>query len=672
MTLTIKPQSGTEAARVYERLFEPGGPLSDIPDCPERWLFVDAETGIPFPGVAEHFLIAEQVWDPDLIPDIGDEPEKYWGRSQRDQDLTSAVAQLGIVEAYRRWCGKMEPKIGNRHESIMVSCPIPGHEDRNPSAWLNSDKNLGNCALCGGFDIWDLLAIHMGMPWPSYKTSNFVEVKERMAQELGLALVTSGGMEFVRPLPNPQPSEALVSSPAPNVVETPENTPVEAVNTEIQTEIHQTPDTSTETYETSRSEPMGTGSFTGIPIDWRNLLNPNDSTFLHEWMSAQQKSDLPKEYYLWIGLVGLGMTVGNNVQMDDATPVRANLLVCLLGPSGVGKSRAISPMITLLDELGGVERTDPESAQAIHRRLLKQTIDANGSDVVAAHEPVKYLAYIDEFSSLIARQARSSSTIKQAFMQLYDSASPWGYDAKIDPLERAKDHFVSVLTTSQPAVLGSLLDRNDANSGFLNRWVYASGIVPPPRSLITDNPLDIPFFVKLLRKIRTWSETVTEPLQFETQAFQKWDKFFHKNLAKFRDGSFDGPPIFTRSELLLKKLMLLFAIDGRRKWISVADVDRALALWPYIEKGYQFISKETTETAEVKIAATMEEAILATLNKYGQLPTGRIQRELGGAKINRLGGRAAYRRALAILVDTGSIEQVRSTRTMIYMLPAPG
>jgi len=88
------------------------------------------------------------------------------------EDVAPVVkASIGIVDAYHVWCGKMTPK-GAGVESIMVSCPMPGHADKKPSAWLNSEKDVGFCAVCQwGFDQLDLAAIKFGYDPRTYKKS---------------------------------------------------------------------------------------------------------------------------------------------------------------------------------------------------------------------------------------------------------------------------------------------------------------------------------------------------------------------------------------------------------------------------------------------------------------------------------------------------------------------
>src|ERR1051326_5307972 len=75
----------------------------------------------------------------DNIPDLGDDGLNL---SAEEEALDNAIKNLGIVEAYRIWCGKMQPKFGSgQKESIMCSCPNPAHPDKNPSAWMNRDKD---------------------------------------------------------------------------------------------------------------------------------------------------------------------------------------------------------------------------------------------------------------------------------------------------------------------------------------------------------------------------------------------------------------------------------------------------------------------------------------------------------------------------------------------------
>ena len=136
----------------------------------------------------------------DLVPDIST------GRSVQQCEMDAVIDGIDIVDAYNRWCAKMVADPKGKTESIMVSCPMPGHEDRTPSAWLGyppeAPQGLGNCPLCGGFDKYDIAAVKFGFDVPGYKTTAFRKLREHMAKDLGYVANTIG---------NPVRSKTMVS-----------------------------------------------------------------------------------------------------------------------------------------------------------------------------------------------------------------------------------------------------------------------------------------------------------------------------------------------------------------------------------------------------------------------------------------------------------------------------
>lgn len=119
-----------------------------------------------------------------------------------DAALDAAIEQVDIVEAYRRWIPKAPPSApAGQTESIMVSCPRPEHPDRNPSAWLNTEKGLYYCAACGtGGDVYDLAAIGHGMENYKRNPHTFHRLREAIGSDLGWSFYRDS-RGFTLPLP---------------------------------------------------------------------------------------------------------------------------------------------------------------------------------------------------------------------------------------------------------------------------------------------------------------------------------------------------------------------------------------------------------------------------------------------------------------------------------------
>lgn len=63
---------------------------------------------------------------------------------------------------------EVENEIWNRKgikkgKEIYFLCPIPAHNDHNPSCRWNSEKQVWFCDVCGIGGGWKSLAIHLGV-----------------------------------------------------------------------------------------------------------------------------------------------------------------------------------------------------------------------------------------------------------------------------------------------------------------------------------------------------------------------------------------------------------------------------------------------------------------------------------------------------------------------------
>lgn len=635
-------------------------PITEEPEGPERFLVLGADPEHNPILEWRHLRIpVDEVWDEDLIPDPGS------GQSQphthRENVREHLNRTLGILAGYQQWCGKSVPK-GRGSEGIKVSCPVPGHEDRNPSAWLNTDKDLGNCALCGGFDIIDLYAMTHGWAFPSYKATSFAAVHDQIAAEFGLAVINAGSDEAIA-IPREELSPARDAPAAPASDQT-------APVADPPGPLDALPDPEDDDPGKLLYFPNAAKT---VPIDWRNLLDRDSSTFLWDFMETGAPTDSPEEFFFWSGLVALGLAAGNRVRMVGQRGVRPNLMVCLVAPSGAGKSNALVPMKELVRS-SGIRLSDPESSQAVHKNLLDPELDEEDSKIVVRYRPVRMLIHVDEFSTIAGRSARSGATLKQALMSLYDSPAPWGADAKIDSLPQAEGHFVSTITTSQTQVLGQILERRDAMSGFLNRWVFTLGTVKEPDPFDFEVPVDYERLGAKLAKIESWAMDFErrhpEGMDWERAARELWKReYYARGLNNFRNGTLDDADAYTRVEVVLKKLMLLFAIDSRSTVITAQHVRQALVLMPHLMVGYDFVSGETVASEEVKDENRMIARIMTLLEDNEPKGYSDVKRYgWSGTALAKMGGVKVLKRTLDFLVSAGDLMTIRVDNREHYVL----
>lgn len=625
-----------------------------------------ASMGVPSEGAPTPELVVE--WDRDLL--ITDE-DLSSGDHESDE-ISRAIEGLGIVEAYNLWCGKMTPKVGKKTESIMCSCPNPSHPDDDPSAWMNSTKNVGHCGPCGiGFDVYDLYAWHSGRSVPGYKSDgSFVTMRKEMAGALGYATATTPtGLLYLVPPPAPKALSAVDptdpvkdAEPSSGSESEPRNSSEDDANP-VEDSAEECPDDSV--LDVFGAEDLEDRLFPAIPIDWRSYL-PKESYFLRPWMEVCCEDDLPEEFYFWLGLVALGFAAGNGFVLQDYKSVRGNLLLCLVGSSGAGKSRSISALENLLHEAfpfspdsGGVRvlAGTGSGESMIDEFCVPLYDDPTEPTKITGYCPVSGLAKIDEFKTLIEKANRQGNTLKTTIMELYDSPMPIATRSRATGRAEARDHFFTCISGTQPSQISKLMSAQDAMSGFGNRWVFANGVHKTLRSY-GGTPLDVSSCVPLIGAISAWC-SMTGPITMDADALEIWDEYFHAELVplKMRDDT----PMFVRLDLLMKKLMVLFAADTRSNIVTPEIVVQVIGLTDYLKNSYGFVERETTIPADVRAADDLEEVLMKAARTHRKqtgkdASYGDMTRRISPS-VRKKNGRSALMKALKTLVMTGELEE---------------
>lgn len=568
--------------------------------------------------------------------------------SEEDEQLDKAIKDMNIVDAYNRWCKKSKPdtRSGRQAEGIKVSCPNPSHPDRNPSAWLNTNKNLYYCSGCAeGGDVWDIAAWHFGYPVPGYKHDPvlFRELREKIGAELGFQqvkglmgtyLVATGNEEqAVAPVVVPGPVTPVGMLPSAVVVEQ-----------EAQAAAAKIDDSAT--------------------IDWRGIVP--DGTFLRTWLSATTIDDCPEEYHFWTGLMAIGFAVGRNRILKDARPVIPNLFVCFVGPSGAGKSSAKGHLARIVQDTmpyeydnpfssGTKHISAPGSAEYLVKAFSAPIYDPAAPKKIMGYSPVRAQVDFEELAALIGISSRLGSTMKPTLLEIYDGSSSIGSGSLTHGERISRDPFGQVTSTTQDGSLRDLLKRGDEISGFMNRWVFASGKLKRQRSL-GGAMIDLGDASAKLKSLHQWAGT-TRALSMTPDAFTRWDGFFHDVVVPTKGASERGGSVLlNRIDLLLKKLILLFSCNLLQDEVSVEVVEQAIALFPYLLKSYGIVSKEMSITEESTINETITDAISKFIAANGRGPT---MRELYPT-VKKLGTQSSILSTIKNMVSLAIISEVPS------------
>lgn len=528
----------------------------------------------------------------DLIPDVLGE------RTEDDIQVDSIIEAIDVLDAYRKWIGKeVDEKTTSLTEGIKVSCPIPGHRDSHPSAWLNSDNKRWFCGGCQeGGDLFDLAAIHFGYPRPDYKEGKtFHELRREMAESYGYRFKTIAGTEVIwKEEPAPESKAKTLEQEDEEIGKAIEEAAVTTLHEKDVADQVETID-----YPT---------------LDWKAIVPAG--TFLYEYMEATSKDDSPEEYHFWHGLLALGHAVGRNAFLNDTRPVYSNLLVCLLGGTGYGKSRSRYWLDELIEEAlpftdNGLDTTGCKlvPVPASGENLINQfqhiasdpSLPAKGMPTVRT--PVNGIVDYDEFASLLARASRQGSTLKQIIMNFSDARPRISTSSNTGGTFEAYKPFCSITASTQPKAVRPLLARTDASSGFLNRWIFVGG--PRKQREVmggahTRIHVDLTPSVEMLKKVRGWG-AVERDVRFAEDGLLEYDRFVRKFVFPVQEA--DETDLLTRLDLTMKRLVLIMCINEHKTVVTKEIVQRCEPILDYLIKCYGILSAEIGITQMTEITS---------------------------------------------------------------------
>ena len=537
------------------------------------------------------------------------------GSDHHEDEVDRAIADLGIIEAYNRWSGKgtVEHR-GGRTEGIKVRCPRPDHLDRDPSAWLNTEDDLWYCGACAvGGDALVLAAYNFG--YGDNYQSDFPELKKRVAAELGFVQKrTIGGKRYYERMGEAEPAPEPVEEEPQSEVE-PSTSAIEklrgklGVVPEVEPITEEAPPEDNIISLVAREDDPDF-ELNIEKLDWRGIISTG--TFMDEWMQATCKDDLPEEYYFWLGMMSVGLAIGNQAALGDNPPVKPNLFICLYGPTGIGKSRATNATLSLLrrslpweaDDPGGVYHIpSPGSAEALIDAFAKHESEDEDGEEVKKLVPVKGIIRFDELSTLMGRAERSGSAMKPTLMEFYDSYNPVTHKTRGHGEVTAENHFASAITTTQPRAIRELLTQTDADSGFVNRWIFAHGARKPPVAFGREE-LRLDAAIRELQALFEWGKSLAHsparkvneygmywtPIGMSREALELWSQFFHDVVTKTKEN--DQGNLLSRTDLAMKKIITLVAMNNQHTEIQLEDVENAIAMWDYLERSYKLLSQE--------------------------------------------------------------------------------
>lgn len=586
--------------------------------------------------------------DPDLIPQVYD-------RSETDQDIDRVLGTVGILQAYNKWVNKEVDAATLARDEVMVSCPKPDHRDSHPSAWVNPSKGTWFCGGCQeGGDMYDIAALYEPtIDINTYKSgTEFHKLRERMFEAFGGHVDRKANFEEVV-WAEPDSPAAKVLADADNVVESGHSSDLAAEGEKSSEQV---------VIESDVIEVEPEATITEIPVvhedyddstpmiypsmDWKTIVQPN--TFLYEYIKACSIDDAPEEYHFWNGMIALGHAAGRRVVLKDNPSVFGNLLLVILGSTGMGKSKSRKHLTRIMSDVfpfqdhgsftsGVLDPPIPGSGEAMVHLFTHIADDPNAlsnPNPKAApgpkiYTPVNGMVQFDEFSGVIKRVKRHGSTLEsiiQAFADMNDSVKITSRTAGDTIAEKP---FCSITSSSQPDALRGLITKDDAASGFLNRWLFVTGEAKE-RSWLNTTMVDLNRATDALKAVKNFCG-IERQIKFSPEGLEVAVEFFRTKIEPAIQA--DKTALLKRMDLVMKKLMLLFAINAGETEISAETVRRTLPIFDYLVACYGMVHNEVGVTQNWEIGEKVFDACLRFEEKHKKGPTPRdIQRMLARNK----------------------------------------
>jgi hypothetical protein len=365
-------------------------------------------------------------------------------------------------------------------------------------------------------------------------------------------------------------------------------------------------------------------------IDWRSFV-PSD-TFLRSYLEACCNDDAPEEYHFWHGLLALAHTAGRNVCLDDDKPVFGNLLLCLLGASGVGKSRSRGWLNSVMGAVLPDKQTSPPSGvkliptpgsgEYLVKQFSHQVIDPTNAKNWW-YESVNGIVDFNEMAGLMARIGRQGSTLQQTIMELADTTDKVSTGSLTHKDIHAERPYCSITTTTQPRAIRGMLTKAHAGSGFLNRWVFAGGpektrqVIGGKRSTIG---VDLTDSIEKLKSVRSFCAT-ERTVEWSDEAAYALTDFFRSMIypAQKKDSS----DLLKRLDLLFKKLCLLFTVNLELTEVPLEAVHACINMSEYLINCYGLLEENIGVTQQQEIVTDIMRVIRSIEEKRKKGATAR-------------------------------------------------
>lgn len=404
------------------------------------------------------------------------------------------------------------------------------------------------------------------------------------------------------------------------------------------------------------------------PLDFRALVP--DGTFLHKYCITLVPSSSPDEWNFWNGVAGLSVAVGKRIGLRDTVkPVYSNLYVCLLGETTAGKSVAKSFILDLIRKTMPWIANDPTntaprlvvgaaSGEKLIDKLRNEIKDPAKPGSVLEVLRVAGLVEYDELATVMAKSSGPSSNFIPILQGLFDGYGPVESSSFTTGDKIAPDPFATMLTSTQPSMLQRLVGREHIDNGFMNRFVFApaTGKIIPKEQMLGGEAISVDPAGPYLRGVHEWAvANEGEVVGWDRAALNLGRDWLHDVVHPNKTNNGDNK-LIQRTDLMMKKLMLIFTLNMRQSSVTVEAVQAAMQVYPYLMDSYRILDKSLTSTESSELREKILRMVGKLTAKNGGVPPTKklIHDGLGRTRIDD----DVLIRAIKNMVELGYLKQL--------------
>lgn len=576
--------------------------------------------------------------------------------SDQAKELTAFIDGLPMMDVVKNWGKPQREYKSVGPTSVLIRCPKPEHPDNNPSASLELVEGLYHCHACAeGGDRYTMAALHYGT---STSSRDFVELKEKMALDLGYTITQSGGQKMVQAPANsaPMPAPVMPSNPAPSqIIKLDDGSYLDQSTGElVETPVRPQPVQLTGGVFGNNAVAQPAPALAPIPVsfqedeedestirvkpilDWIPL--GKNRSFIDTYMKCIERDEYPLEFAFASTLICLSFAAGRNVVLRSKRDVRAPLGIVTIAGTGAGKTRALNDAVKILGEVmpwRGAELAIGTGGQVIPGRgvksvrgvgsgenLIRQFEDlvkvpngqnADGSPHFEEHEmPVNGIISFNELSQFVGKSSITGSTLRERMFDFIEFPPDVSSSTNTAGSYRAVRPYACMYSSIQPSMIHKILSESDEHSGQLNRFLFFTG--DPRKTDHTDmEPISLEPAIKAFREIKDfWDAKGEFIIEYTPEALQAQADFCDNVLVPLEQS---GNGMMGRLKVTFWRLLITFCVNEMSETVTMDILEKAKKLTHYLIGTYQYVSGELYDPSGLHDTNDLERLIIERVKK---------------------------------------------------------